>query len=407
MALPGIETGCSVSHEPLRIYRSFLCLPMTDIGLYWPKTISYIVMPWLLLLSEMPMLAIATEAALAFFGVMILHNIGTGILARVAAPFPFSRRLVRYTNRAGRIVVFLLVLQVILRNASDNLTGIETIRHLAALLLITSFTWLGVRCVHAIADTIIELNPSDSPNNLAARRIQTQTKVLARSVMVLIILLGSGMALMTLPVLRQIGTSLLASAGVAGLVVGFAAKPVLGNLLAGMQLALTQPIRLEDVVIVENEWGHVEEITGTYVVVRIWDQRRMVVPLQWFIEHPFQNWTRTSSDILGTVTIWADYRLPLDPIRREAARICRAAPEWDGRECLIQLVEANERAMQFRVLVSAGDAGRSWDLRCKVREGLIDFIQREYPEYLPRARTEITGIEAAAPVVDTGKPHFG
>jgi len=196
--------------------------------------------------------------------------------------------------------------------------------------------------------------------------------------------------LTTLPLLRQIGTSLLASAGVAGLVVGFAAKPVLGNLLAGMQLALTQPIRLGDVVIVENEWGHVEEITGTYVVVRIWDLRRMIVPLQWFIEHPFQNWTRTSSDILGVVTIWADYRLPLDLIRREAERICKAAPEWDGQLCLTQLVDTNERAMQFRVLVSAGDAGRSWDLRCRVREGLIDFIQREYPEYLPHMRAEIT-----------------
>jgi hypothetical protein len=181
---------------------------------------------------------------------------------------------------------------------------------------------------------------------------------------------------------------MLASAGVAGLIVGFAAKPVLGNLLAGLQLALSQPIRLDDVVIVENEWGQIEEITGTYVVVRIWDQRRMVVPLQWFIEHPFQNWTRASSELLGTVMIWTDYRLPVDPLRAEATRICRAAEEWDGRLCIIQVTDASERAMQLRVLVSAQDAGRCFDLRCKVREGLIAYIQREYPDCLPRVRID-------------------
>ena len=363
---------------------------MTGSAAYFLNAIAYAVMPWFVMLGQMPWLAILTQLALALVAIMLVHRFGKRILVRIFAPFPFSRRFIRYGNRPGRMVAFLLAAQVILRNGNDTLAGMTLMRHLGALALIASLTWLGVRSVSAVADTIIELNPADSPDNLQARRIQTQTKVLARSVMVLIILLGAGFGLTTLPLLRQIGTSLLASAGVAGLVVGFAAKPVLGNLLAGMQLALPQPIRLGDVVIVENEWGHVEEITGTYVVVRIWDLRRMIVPLQWFIEHPFQNWTRTSSDILGVVTIWADYRLPLDLIRREAERICKAAPEWDGQLCLTQLVDTNERAMQFRVLVSAGDAGRSWDLRCRVREGLIDFIQREYPEYLPHMRAEIT-----------------
>jgi hypothetical protein len=222
--------------------------------------------------------------------------------------------------------------------------------------------------------------------------------------MVLILLIGSGFALMTLPLLRQLGTSLLASAGVAGLVVGFAAKPVLGNLLAGIQLALTQPIRLGDVVIVEHEWGWIEEITGTYVVIRIWDQRRLVVPLQWFIEHPFQNWTRTASEILGTVTLWTDYRLPVDAVRQEAERLCRMAPEWDGRLCLTQVVEAGERAMQLRILLSAFNSERIWDLRCRVREGLIDFIQRNYPEYLPRVRIEMSEVAQAAPLAPDAIP---
>jgi small-conductance mechanosensitive channel len=142
-------------------------------------------------------------------------------------------------------------------------------------------------------------------------------------------------------------------------------------------------------VIVQNEWGQIEEITGTYVVVRLWDLRRMVVPLQWFIENPFQNWTRQSSAILGTVLIWVDYRMPLEPVRKEAERICKTAPEWDGSVCVTQVVETDTRAMQLRVLLSAGDAGRSWELRCRVREGLIHFIQKEYPEYLPLIRTEV------------------
>jgi small-conductance mechanosensitive channel len=353
------------------------------------RTISFALMPWTTILRQVPWVAIIVQILLAWIAVIIIHKVGTHILQRLAAPFPFSRRLVDYGHQPGKILVFLLLVQVILRNNAESLGPISVLQHLNALGLISALTWLGVRCVQAIADTIIELNPAHAADNLQARRIQTQTKVLARTVMVLIILIGSGTGLMTLPLLRQIGTSLLASAGVAGLVVGFAARPVLSNLLAGLQLALTQPIRLEDVVIVENEWGWVEEITGTYVVIRIWDQRRMVVPLQWFIEHPFQNWTRRNSEILGSVFIWVDYGLPLEPLRKEAERICQTATEWDGRLCLTQVVETNDQAMQLRILVSAGDSSKSWDLRCRVREGLIHFIQQNYPEYLPRVRADV------------------
>lgn len=354
----------------------------------WVEAFGYALMPWVLLVNQAPWIGVIVKILIALPVVLVFHRVGTNILMRLTVPLPFSRRLVQYGHRAGGLVVFLLIAEVILRNTTDSLQGITVMRHLGALFLISALTWFGVRCIQAIEHAIIELNPSDSPDNLQARRIQTQAKVLARSAMVLIIVVGSGAALMTLPFLRQIGTSLLASAGVAGLVVGFAAKPVLGNLLAGMQIALTQPIRLEDVVIIQNEWGHIEEITGTYVVVRIWDQRRMIVPLQWFIENPFQNWTRTNSDIMGTVLIWMDYRLPVDAIRKEAERICSNAPEWDGRLCQTQVVETSERAMQVRLLVSAGDAGRLWDLRCRLREDLIHFIQRDYPEFLPRVRAE-------------------
>ena len=356
----------------------------------WLETLSYAVMPWAFLLYRIPWASVVVQLLVALFATMLFHRVGTAFLRRITVSLPFSRKLVQYGHRAGAIVVFLLAAQIILRNAPSSLPGLELVRHLNTLLLITALTWLGVRCVKAIAMAIVEMNPADAPDNLQARRIQTQTKVLARSTIVLIVLVGGGSALMTLPGLRQVGTSLLASAGVAGLVVGFAAKPVLGNLLAGMQIALTQPIRLQDVVIVQNEWGHVEEITGTYVVVRLWDQRRMVVPLQWFIENPFQNWTRMSSEILGTISLWVDYSMPVERLRTEAERICRDAPEWDGRLCSTQVVDTNERAMHVRVLVSAGDAGRAWDLRCRIREGLIHFIQRDYPQHLPRLRADIS-----------------
>lgn len=356
----------------------------------WSGTISYAVIPWMAVIYRLPWVVLIAQLGMAALAVMLVHKIGTSFFIRITASFPFSRRLVRYTHRPGGLVVFLLISQVILPTYPDPGRMIVLLRHLNALALIAAFTWIAVRCVAAIADTIIELNPVDAADNLQARRVQTQTRVLARSLMVLIVVIGSGMALMTLPMLRQFGASLLASAGVAGLVIGFAAKPVLSNLLAGLQLALTQPIRLEDVVIINNEWGQIEEITGTYVVVRIWDQRRLIVPLQWFIENPFQNWTRNSAEILGTVLLWVDYRMPLEPLREEATRICRNADEWDQRLCLIQVVEASERAIQLRALVSAGDAGRCWDLRCKVREGLIDFVQRDYPQYLPHLRTDLT-----------------
>jgi hypothetical protein len=209
--------------------------------------------------------------------------------------------------------------------------------------------------------------------------------------------------------LEQIGGSLLASAGVAGIAAGIAARPVLGNLIAGLQIAFTQPIRLDDVVIMENEWGRIEEITATYVVVKIWDERRLIVPLQWIIEHPFENWTRSTSQLLGTVLLWLDYRIPLAPLREELLRVCKSAPEWDQRVSIIQVVDCNEHGMQIRVLISAGDASRRWDLCCRVREAMIDFVQRECPQYLPCLRAEInygqrhTALTEPAPP----PPHAG
>ncbi|AOJ09779.1 mechanosensitive ion channel family protein [Burkholderia mayonis] len=341
-------------------------------------------------------------SALVVLVVAGIHRIGARIVAPIARPYPFMSVIVSYVDRPSLVLLSFLALEFLWLQVDDALPHAAGLRTLAAVGTIVALTWLLMRLAAAVAAAIIRAHPIDTPDNLEARRIHTQTRVLARTVMVLIVIIGTGAALMTFPNVRQVGASLLASAGVAGLVAGIAARPVLGNLIAGLQIALSQPIRLDDVVIIQGEWGRIEEITGTYVSVRLWDQRRLVVPLQWFIENPFQNWTRSSAELIGTVFLYVDYRLPLDPLRAELARIVAAAPEWDGRVQVLQVTDATERAMQLRALVSARDSSLAWDLRCRVREGLVAFINAHYPHCLPRERTEWTTPGAAA-----REPHPG
>ena len=329
-----------------------------------------------------------------------IHRFGARVVMRIARPHPLTSVVLRYIDKPSLFVLVILVLDGVWSEAPDTLDFIEPLRDVTAIALIAALTWLSVRSAAAIGEAIIRAHPLDAADNLQARRIHTQARVLARSVMIVIVIVGMGGALMTFPNVRQFGASLLASAGVAGLVAGIAARPVLGNLIAGLQIALSQPIRLDDVVVIQGEWGRIEEITGTYVSVRLWDQRRLIVPLQWFIENPFTNWTRSSSQIIGTVFLFVDYRMPLAPLREELARIVESSPEWDRRVQVLQVTDGTERAMQLRALVSSPDSGLNWDLRCRVREGLLDFIQRHYPQYLPRARAEVS----AELETDMGEP---
>ena len=207
----------------------------------------------------------------------------------------------------------------------------------------------------------------------------------------MIIVVALSLILMSFESIRRIGVSLIASAGVAGIIIGFAAQKAIGTILAGIQIALSQPIRLDDVVIVENEWGRIEEINLTYVVVAIWDKRRLVLPTTYFIEKPFQNWTRNTSEILGTVFIYADYTLPVDAVRKELDRILDGNSLWDGEVKVVQVTDTTERTVEVRVLVSAKDSSTAWDLRVEVRERLLSFLQQRYPECLPKARLEMTG----------------
>ena len=336
-------------------------------------------------------------AALGVLLTLAAHWVGARVVRRIARPYPQISLFVRHIDRPVLGVMIVAVLGFVLYEAPDDLHFVLALRDVAAFALVASITWLSVRCAAAVGEAIVAAHPLDIADNLEARRIHTQARVLARSLMVVIVIVGLGAALMTFPSVRQIGASLLASAGVAGLVAGIAARPVLGNLIAGLQIALSQPIRLDDVVVIQGEWGRVEEITGTYVSVRIWDQRRLIVPLQWFIENPFANWTRSSSQIIGAVFLWLDYRMPLAPLREELARIVENAPEWDRRVQVVQVTDTSERAMQLRVLVSSANSGLNWDLRCRVREGLLAFVNERYPQFLPRARAEISAeLESSA-----------
>jgi small-conductance mechanosensitive channel len=337
-------------------------------------------------LRAYPWTATLVAALLAVTVAMVAHRIGRKLLPRIARGNTFLLEVMRAMDAPAAAALPLAALQLVWVAAANQLPYIEVLRHLNAIALIGAITWLLVRIIGGLAQGVIGKHPLTVQDNLQARRIHTQARVLARSAQVLLFVGGTAFALMTFPGARQVGASLLASAGVLGIIGGLAARPVFSNLIAGLQLALAQPIRLDDVLIVQGEWGRVEEITGTYVVLKIWDERRLIIPLQWFIENPFQNWTRSSSQILGTVMLWVDYTTPVDAIRAEARRLVESADEWDRRVFAVQVTDTNERAMQVRVLVSASDAGRAFDLRCKLREALLAFLAREHPQSLPLVR---------------------
>ena len=341
------------------------------------------------LFADYPWVGVALAALVVIVIAAVVHRIGSVVLLRITQPSKVLHAIVLETRRPARFVLPLFGLQLLWQGSPDSLAGIDTVRHLNGVLFIAAVTWLLMSAINGVALGVMSRYAVDVADNLQARRVQTQAHVLARTLMGVVLVIGVAVALMTFPGVRQVGASLLASAGVAGLVAGIAARPVLGNLIAGLQIALAQPIRIDDVLVIEGEWGRVEEITGTYVVLRIWDLRRLIIPLQWLIEHPFQNWTRSSSTVIGSVLLWVDYGMPIEPLRAEARRICEEAPEWDRDLCKLQVVETSERAIQLRVIVTTPDSGCGWDLRCKIREGLIDLTQREYPQFLPRLRTEL------------------
>lgn len=333
----------------------------------------------------------------------IIFSTGKKLAARTGSPLDDS--IFRHSHRPARWILPILTLLFALPLTALPSTFKGPLRHALGLGLIACAAWLGIAMIEVFEDILAQRYRIDVQDNLQARKIQTQTEVLHRIAVVVISIVAISVMLMTFPEIRQFGVSLFASAGLAGLVVAMAARPTLSSLIAGVQIALTEPIRIDDVVIVEGEWGRIEEIGTTYVVVRIWDLRRLIVPLSYFIEHPFQNWTRTSASILGSVFIYTDYTIPVEDIRQEFSRILHSSASWDKQVCVLQVTNASERTIELRALMSAADSSTAWDLRCMVREKLIAFLQKDHPDCLPRARIEMNAkTEAGKQIEDSPFP---
>jgi len=330
----------------------------------------------------------------AMVGALIVYGIVAGALNRlVGTRYVVFRSLIERTNGVARCGFILLALSFVLPIAPVDPLMADEIHKLMIAGLILLIGWVALLAFNMAADRYAGRLQLGDANNLLARKAVTQVKMLKVIGGCLIITLAIAFALMTFDSVRQFGISLFASAGIAGLAVGIASRSILANLFAGLQLALTQPIRIDDAIVVENEWGIVEELTSTYVVIRLWDLRRLIVPLSYFIEKPFQNWTRDSTQILGTVFIHVDYATSAQRLREKLMEIVKASKFWDKQMASLQVTDANENTVQMRALVSAANADAAWDLRCEVREKLIAFLQSEYTNALPRRRNEtlVTG----------------
>ena len=289
------------------------------------------------------------------------------------------------------VLTILLALELNLKIILVNKEYISSTQNILNILIIASGAWISINFIQILRLLLLNKYDLSGKDNLRARKIYTQFRILERIIIFMIIFLAIAFALMTFASIRRIGVSLFASAGVAGIILGLAAQSMIGTILAGFQIAITQPIRIEDVVIVEGEWGWIEEITLTYVVVRIWDKRRLIVPTTYFIQKPFQNWTRTSADILGTVFLYTDYTMPLGELRTEFERLLKTTDLWDGNVGNVQVTGSNERTMEVRMLMSAADSPTAWDLRVFIREKLVEYLQKNHPDKLPVTRIFLPG----------------
>ncbi len=276
-------------------------------------------------------------------------------------------------------LIFVILLNIFSTFLDENSRIYEIMQKVGQILLILSIGWLVIQAIRALFRYFQNKFDVSHSDNLIARKRLTQLNMIEKVLIVTIVVIFISIALMTFEAVKGLGMSLLASAGVMGIVIGLAAQRSVGQILSGIQIALAQPIRLDDVVVIEGEWGRIEEINITYTVVKIWDERRLIVPNDYFLNNPVQNWTRTSSDILGTVMLYVSYDLPVAPLRKKLADIVKNDPNWDGRVQNIQITDSKQWYKEVRVLVSSDNSSKNWDLRVSVREKLIDFINENYP----------------------------
>ncbi|HEY1719869.1 MAG TPA: mechanosensitive ion channel domain-containing protein [Magnetospirillaceae bacterium] len=326
---------------------------------------------------------------------LYLHTLALRLVRRSSAG---KRRFVSLLLMRGanptRFAIFLLALGIALPISGFSKDFQDAMIAPLTAVFILVIGWSCIAAVGLAGDLYLDRFTGGYADALTRKHV-TQVRLLRKAGQVLIVLIAVGVAMMSIPAIRQYGVSLFASAGAAGIVVGLAARPLLSNLLAGIQIAITQPVKIEDSVVINGEWGWIEDITSTYLVVRCWDLRRLIVPLSWFLEQPIQNWTRESATIIGTILLYVDYRTPIEELRRETERIVHASKLWDGNVVNLQVVDVTTNAMQIRVLATASDASRVWDLRCEVREKLLEFLQTRHPDCLPLHRIDVTPFQPA------------
>ncbi|MBR0933751.1 mechanosensitive ion channel family protein [Bradyrhizobium jicamae] len=318
---------------------------------------------------------------------LVTHSIASRLMRRMFGPNnTVAPLLLDRTSGPTRLALCLAAVALVLPLAPLNDVLRQALSHFFGVAVIALIGWISIRVVDMVSARYLEKFRLDVAENFLARKHVTQVRVFKRVTDTLIVIIAVSTALMTFDSVRQYGVSLFASAGAAGLIVGLAARPLLSNLIAGVQIALTQPIRIEDAVIIENEWGWVEDIASTYVVIRLWDWRRMVVPLSYFIERPFQNWTRDAQSLIGAIALHVDYSADVPRIRKRLEQAASESRLWDRAVVNLQVIDTHPRTIELRALVSARNAPQSWDLRCEIREKLLAFIRDEMPEALPRDR---------------------
>ena len=339
------------------------------------------------------LLVIAGAAGAAIVLVEIVH----WAVVRAGRRSTLAADLARTTHRPFLVTLTLFAIQQAVRAAAGDFPGREGTVHALVILFIAAFAWLVSALVLVLEDVALATWRTDVPDNLKSRRIRTQVVILRRVTVAAIVVLAFGVAMMTFPGVRALGASVLASAGLISVIAAVAAQSTLGNVFAGIQLAFSDAVRVDDVVVVEGEWGRIEEVTLTYVAVQIWDDRRLVLPTSYFTTKPFQNWTRTGSAVLGTAELDVDWSTAVEPLRAELRAICEGSQLWDGRVCVLQVTDAVGGMIRLRALVSAADAPGLWDLRCLVRERLVAWVWENQRDALPRMRTDFEAPPAIVP----------
>jgi small-conductance mechanosensitive channel len=346
-----------------------------------------------------PWLGFAITAAVCVVTAIVVTALVSLTVRLVARKREWPGRLITYARRPFRALVLLVSLWIAFALAFPDRDWIDTIDQIFTMAVIAAGAWLAIALVRFATDLAIGRYRIDVPDNRVARRIRTQTLILRRLAIAVIVVIAIGAALLTFPAVRTVGASLLASAGIASIVAGLAAQSVLANMFAGVQLVFSDALRVDDVVVVEGEWGRVGEITLSYVVLDLWDDRRLVLPCTYFTTKPFQNWTRQGSELLGAVELDLDWRVSPSRMREQLVEVLADTALWDGRASVLQVTEATGGLVRVRILVTASDAPTLFDLRCYVREAMVSWVQRTMPAALPVQRVMMTA-ESSEPALE-------